>query len=72
MPGHESAILIHDTSYVSPLTSISPGCVVMANAFVGPNCDIAEGCILNTGSQIVMMDNGCLFFSAPNHVLAAR
>ena len=52
MPGHESAILIHDTSYVSPLASISPGCVVMANAFVGPNCDIAEGCILNTGSQI--------------------
>ena len=52
MPGHESAILIHNTSYVSPLASISPGCVVMANAFVGPNCDIAEGCILNTGSQI--------------------
>jgi sugar O-acyltransferase (sialic acid O-acetyltransferase NeuD family) len=52
MPGHESAILIHDTSYVSPLASISPGCVVMAKAFVGPNCDIAEGCILNTGSQI--------------------
>jgi sugar O-acyltransferase (sialic acid O-acetyltransferase NeuD family) len=52
MPGHDVAILVHSSSYVSPLASLAPGTIVMSNAFVGPNCTIGEGCILNTGSQI--------------------
>lgn len=52
MPGYDYAILVHNTAYVSPLASLSPGSIVMGNAFVGPNCNIGEGCILNTGSQM--------------------
>lgn len=46
------ATLRHATAYVSPLAKIEAGCVIMGNAFVGPNCRIGEGCLLNTGSQI--------------------
>ena len=52
MPGHDSAILVHNSAYVSPLASLSPGSIVMGKAFVGPNCTIGEGCIIKTGSQI--------------------
>lgn len=52
MPGHFAAILVHKTAYVSSLVSLAPNSIVMGNAFVGPNCTIEEGCILNTGSQI--------------------
>ena len=52
MLGHEAAILVHSSAYVSPFASLAPGTIVMSNVFVGPNCTIGEGCILNTGSQI--------------------
>lgn len=52
IPGGKQAALVHATAYVSPFSSLAPGSIVMGNAFVGPNCAIGEGCILNTGSQI--------------------
>lgn len=52
MPNVKQATLIHKTAYVSPYASLSPGCVVMGQVFIGPNCRIDEGCILNTASQI--------------------
>ncbi len=52
MPNVKQATLIHKTAYVSPYASLSPGCVVMGQAFIGPNCRIDEGYILNTASHI--------------------
>ena len=43
MPSHVCAILVHNSAYVSPLASLSPGSIVMGNAFVGPNCKIERG-----------------------------
>lgn len=52
LPDTSQAKLIHQSAYVSPYATVAPGSVVMGQAFVGPNCCIEEGCILNTGSQI--------------------
>lgn len=52
LPDASEAIIIHETAYVSPFSSIEGGCVIMAKVVVGANCRIERGCILNTGSQV--------------------
>lgn len=55
--GKQHASLVHASAYLSPFSSIGAGSIIMGQAFVGPNCKIGEGCIVNTGGQI---DHDCI------------
>jgi|LakMenEpi03Aug12_release.lakeMendotaPanAssembly.Ray.scaffolds.fasta_scaffold449316_2 sugar O-acyltransferase (sialic acid O-acetyltransferase NeuD family) len=48
--------LIHPTAYVSKLSKISEGTVVMQGASIGPNCDIGSFCIINSAASV---DHDC-------------
>ena len=65
--------LIHPTAYVSKLSKISNGTVIMQKAAIGPNCDIGSFCIINSASTV---DHDCTInnFSnlSPGVVLAGN
>jgi len=48
--------LIHPSVYVSRLSNISEGTVIMPGASIGPNCTIGKFCIINSN---VSVDHDC-------------
>lgn len=48
--------LIHPSAYVSKLSNISEGTVIMPGASIGPNCNIGKFCIINSN---VSIDHDC-------------
>ena len=60
--GYDIPVLIHPTAYVSPTATISPGCIIRANAVVSRDVMIGEATILNVGALIdhhVEIGYGC-------------
>ncbi|MCR4719592.1 MAG: hypothetical protein K5768_08205 [Firmicutes bacterium] len=54
--------IIHKSAYVSPMSKIDVGCVVMPMAAVNTNTVIEKGCIINTSSIIdhgSIIEKGC-------------
>ncbi len=55
--GISLAKIIHPLAYVSPLTEVASGCVVMPYAVVNTGTKIKKACIINIGS---MVDHDCI------------
>lgn len=51
------AKLIHPSAYLSPRSTVAPGCVVLPKAIVNTDCVIGRGCIINLGA---IVDHGCV------------
>ena len=50
--------IIHPFSYVSEISNIGEGTIIMAGAVVHVNAVIGKGCIINTSSSV---DHDCIF-----------
>ena len=60
--GISLARIIHPKAYVSPLSEIAKGCVVMPFAIVNTNTQIKKGCIINVGAIVdhdCVLEEGC-------------
>lgn len=55
--GAELATLIHPTAYISPMSKVHEGTVVLPHAVVNTDVEIGRGCIVNIGS---IVDHGCV------------
>ena len=55
--GISLAKIIHPLAYVSPLTEVASGCVVMPYAVVNTGTKIRKACIINIGA---MVDHDCI------------
>ena len=55
--GMSIPMLIHPTAYVSPDSTISPGCIVRTKAVVSRYATLGEACIVNVGA---MIDHDCI------------
>ncbi len=56
------ARIIHPKAYISPLTTIENGCVIMPYAIINTGCNIKKACIVNCGAIIdhdCILEEGC-------------
>lgn len=44
--------IIHSSAYVSPTAGLAEGCVILAQASIGPHSRLGGGALLNTGSSL--------------------
>jgi sugar O-acyltransferase (sialic acid O-acetyltransferase NeuD family) len=65
--------LVHPTAYVSKLSKIFEGTVVMPGVSIGPNCDVGSFCIINS---TVSIDHDCKIYNfsslAPSVTIAGN
>lgn len=54
--GFSAPCLVHPTAYISPSSSLGPGCVVFAQGVVNPGTQVGKGGIINTGASV---DHDC-------------
>lgn len=47
--GIQTATIIHPTAYISPVSTIGKGCVVLSKVAVNSYTEIQDGCIINMG-----------------------
>jgi UDP-N-acetylbacillosamine N-acetyltransferase len=55
--GGTLATLIHPTAYISPLSSIAHGTVILPHAIINTNVVVEKGCIINLGA---IVDHDCI------------